>query len=122
MCAKICPIMFSISFSHKHRRDVSVVSLCLSLLHPNLLDSSSVFISRIFCLISNEANIYILNKSSRGEDGIAHWISVTFSHRCFTSCIRFIGFVCHSESSGVLTCIEIYCKAHTLSVDETLEP
>ena len=99
------------------------VSLCLSLLRPNLLDSSFVFISRIFCWISNEINIYILNKSSRGEGGILHRMSVTFSRRCFTSCIRFIGFVyCHSKSSSVLTCIEMYCKAHTQSVDETLEP
>lgn len=86
------------------------VSLCLPLLHPNLLDSSFVFISRIFCLISNEINIYILNKSSRWEGGIPHRMSVTFSHCCFTSCIRFIECVyCHSES-----CIETYCKAHTV--------
>lgn len=91
------------------------VSLCPPLLHPNLLDSSFVFISRIFWLISNEINIYILNKSSRWEGGIPHRMSVTFSHCCFTSCIRFIECVyCHSKSSRVLTRIETYCKAHTV--------
>lgn len=65
-------------------------TLTVSLLCTNLLDSPFVFISKIFCLISNEINIYILNKSSKGEGGILHRMSVTFWHCCFTSCIRFI--------------------------------
>lgn len=81
---------------------------------PNLPDSPFVFISRIFCFIYNEINIYMLCKSSRGK--------LAFLIRCQIHVG--IAIILHPSvlldlfivtANHLLSCMKRNCKAYTLS-------
>lgn len=80
--------------------------------HPDHLDSPFVFISRIFCLISNEININILSKSSGGRGGGFIKRHLHFAAAVSSSRIRIIELVyCRSKRSGVRANMVMYRKA-----------
>lgn len=81
---------------------------------PNFPDSPFVFISRIFCFIYNEINIYMLCKSSRGK--------LAFLIRCQIHVG--IAIILHPSvlldlfivtANHLVSCIKGNCKAYTLS-------